>query len=503
MNEIIWQPLEGPQALAISCPADEILYEGTRGPGKTDAQLMFFRKHVGQGYGGYWKGVIFDREYKNLDDLVDKSRKWFDKFGDGAKFLASKSDYRWVWPTGEQLLFRAIKRESDYWNYHGQEFPFIGWNELAKYPDLKIYDAMMSCNRSGFLPEKHSPKNTQTGKIDVVLPDLPLVTFSTTNPYGAGHNAVKKRFIDPAPPGKMYRTEVEVFNPRTQQKEMVTKTRVRIFGSYKENIYLDAKYIADLVSIKEPNKRKAWLEGDWNIVAGGAIDDLWNENIHVKQRFKIPHSWRIDRTFDWGSTKPFSVGWWAEANGEEVKLANGNTWCPAAGSYIRIAEWYGCQKDEHNEGLRMSAKKVAEGILEREKILKDGGWIKTKVYPGAADGSIYGTDDPEEDSIGKKMSKAGVEWIKANKAPGTRITGLQLVRDSLDSAIDGVEAGPGLYFFDNCTDSIATLPVLPRCEKNPDDVDTDAEDHIYDEVRYKLLAEKKRYANAIKVKHAT
>lgn len=502
MSEIIWQPLPGSQALAISCPADEILYEGTRGPGKTDAQLMFFRKGVGQGYGNYWKGVIFDREYKNLDDLVDKSRKWFSKFDDGARFLMSKSDYRWVWPTGEQLLFRAIKRQEDYWNYHGQEFPFIGWNELAKYPDLKLYDAMMSCNRSGFLPSKHSPKNKETKTITDPLPNIPLVTFSTTNPFGAGHNAVKKRFIDCAKPGEMVRTVVNVFNPRTQQREDVVKTKVRIFGSYKENIYLDPKYIADLESIKEPNKRKAWLEGDWDIVAGGAIDDVWDRTVHVIPRFKIPANWKIDRTFDWGSSKPFSVGFWAEANGEEVTLANGKTWCPARGSYFRISEWYGCKKDEHNTGLLMSAKNVALGILEREKILKDTGWIRTKVKPGVADGAIYGSDDPEEDSIGKKMEKAGVKWLKANKSAGTRVTGLQLLRDRLEAGTEK-EGGPAIYFFDNCKDSIATLPVLPRCEKNPDDVDTDAEDHIYDEVRYKCLADAKQYAKSIKLKHVT
>jgi hypothetical protein len=41
------------------------------------------------------------------------------------------SELRWVWPTGEELLFRFGKEESDYWDYHGQEFPFIGFNELT------------------------------------------------------------------------------------------------------------------------------------------------------------------------------------------------------------------------------------------------------------------------------------------------------------------------------------------------------------------------------------
>ncbi len=63
--------------------------EGTRGPGKTATQLMRFRSRVGLGYGAFWRGVIFDMEYKNLADIVAQSKKLFNKSGDGAKFLSS------------------------------------------------------------------------------------------------------------------------------------------------------------------------------------------------------------------------------------------------------------------------------------------------------------------------------------------------------------------------------------------------------------------------------
>ena len=123
VTKVVWSPLPGSQELVMSCPCNHILYEGTRGPGKTDSQLMKFRRYVGLGYGKFWRGVIFDREYKNLDDLVSKSQRWFPEFKDGARFMSSKSDYKWVWPTGEELLFRRIKVIGDYWNYHGQSSP--------------------------------------------------------------------------------------------------------------------------------------------------------------------------------------------------------------------------------------------------------------------------------------------------------------------------------------------------------------------------------------------
>ncbi len=455
---------------------------------------MAFRKLVGQGYGAYWRGVIFDKEYKNLDDLVAKSQKWFNQFQDGAQFLLSTKDYKWVWPTGEELLFRSVAKEKDYWDYHGQEFPFIGWNELSKYADAKLYDSLMSCNRTSFLPAEHSPK-------DKVMPEIPLVVFATTNPYGAGHNWVKARFIDRAAPGEVVRTVTNVFNPRTQKREDVTKTQVRIFGSYKENRYLAPEYIAELEKIKDPNKRKAWLWGDWDIVAGGALDDLWNPSIHVVPRFSVPAGWRVDRSFDWGSTKPFSVGWWAVADGTEATREDGTTWCPVKGSLVRIAEWYGTAELGSNEGLKQSAIWVAQGIKDRELALLDAGWIEKTPQPGPADNSIFTVQEKDQDSIGKKMADAGVRWTESDKKPGSRINGLQIVRDRLEASVKG--EGAGLYFTDNCKAAISTLPVLPRDENKPDDVDTEAEDHAYDEVRYRCLAGNIRHATKIPVKHPT
>lgn len=110
----VWKPLPGSQSLSLSCPCNEILYEGTRGPGKTAAQLARFRRLVGLGYGSFWRGVIFDTEYKNLTDIITQSKRMYRLFNDGARYLASASELRWVWPTGEELLFRFGKEEGDY-----------------------------------------------------------------------------------------------------------------------------------------------------------------------------------------------------------------------------------------------------------------------------------------------------------------------------------------------------------------------------------------------------
>ncbi len=498
-QKVVWSPLPGSQTLAVTCPANIILFEGSRGPGKTDSQLMYFRKHVGQGYGKHWRGIIFDREYKSLDDIIAKAERWFPQFQDGARFLRSKSDLKWVWPTGEELLFRQMETDKEYTKYHGHEYPFIGWNELTKYPDGKCFYVMMSCNRSSFLPLEHSPD------LHKPLPEIPLVVFPTTNPHGAGHNWVKRDFIDIAEPGEVVRTKTNVFDPRTQKNIVVTKTQVRIFGSYRENRFLSPEYVAELVNERNPHRRKAWLTGDWNIVSGGALDDLWEESCHKLPRFQIPPEWELDRSFDWGSTKPFSVCWWAQSNGEETDV-NGTKIAFPKGSLFMVSEWYGTlmAKGSSNEGLKLGATAVANGIKMRENILVSQGWLDGVVYPGPADNSIRNVVEEESESIETKMADNGVLWAESDKRPGSRKVGLELVREMLKASRDfmltgNAEAGPGIYFLSNCRFALALLPVLPRDPDDPDDVDTEAEDHIYDAVRYRVLKLKKRTVRKLKV----
>lgn len=499
--DAVWEPIPGSsQAIALDTRCHHTLYHGARGPGKTITQLMRFRKRVGMGYGSYWRGVIFDREFKNLADLVAQSKRFFLQFGDGAKFLSGASEFKWVWPTGEELLFRHAKKPHDYDNFHGHEYPFIGWNELTKYPTSELYDKMMSTNRSSFSPTRDTPKNkdgTYATPNGLPLPAIPLEVFSTTNPNGPGHNWVKMRFITPAQNGEVVRTEVAVFNPQTQQDEVVVKKQVAIFGSYRENIYLPPEYVAELEQIRDPNLREAWLKGSWDVNAGGAFDDLFDSNKHVLPRFPVPEGWRIDRSFDWGSSHPFSVGWWAEANGEEVELPDGTTFCPPRGTIIQIGEWYGTNTIGTNQGLKLSSFDVAEGIRDREISMMENEWITQQPSPGPADNQIGDTRESDVDTIEKKMATKGIRWTRSDKSKGSRKIGFQLLRDRLGAVIKG--EGPAIYFMNNCVASITLIPSLPRDEDDIDDVDTDAEDHTYDMARYRVLKGNNRAAEKIKL----
>lgn len=507
-NAVI-KPLPGSQSLAISAPCNEILYEGTRGPGKTAAQLMRFRRLVGLGYGAFWKGVIFDIEYKNLGDIIAQSKKLFKKFNDGAVFLSSASELRWRWPTGEELLFRYEKKADGYWNYHGQEFPFVGHNELTKRADSEFYEAMFSCMRSSFRPEDYPLKDGS------LLPPIPLECFSTTNPFGVGHTWVKKRFIDPVPRGQINKQEIKTFNPQTELEEIVTLTRVAIHGSWRENPYLDPTYIAFLMNIKDPNKRKAWVNGDWSVTSGGRFDHLWRENVHVVEPFKIPAKWHIDRSHDWGESKPFSNLWFAESNGDTVYIGDKALKYPA-GTLFVIGEFYGCEEDQHNTGLKMSATNVAKIVKQIDNAIIDEnapaperkGQINyiagiasehSRVSAGCADNAIFNKDD-EQISIADKMEAQGVSWELSDKSPGSRVSGAAVLCEMLEAGLEGVvsESGmperPAIYFFSNVRGIVSRFPVLSRDTKKPDDVDTEQEDHDYDALRYRATKKKETMA---------
>jgi hypothetical protein len=340
-----------------------------------------------------------------------------------------------------------MKSPADYWNYHGHEYPWIGWEELTNWASGDCYEAMKACNRSAH-------------------PGMPRKYRSNTNPYGVGHNWVKAYFIDAAAGG------VPVGDSRK---------RVHIKGYWWENPSLlenDPEYIDNIRSDSNTERRKAWYDGNWDITSGGMFDDLWDARVHVLEPFPIPDSWRIDRAFDWGSAHPFSVGWWAESDG--TTAPNGRTY--PRGTLFRIGEWYGWN-GRPNEGNRMLAGEIARGIKEREKA---EGWAVKK---GPADTNIF--DAEHGVTLADDMAKLGVHWEKADKGPGTRRIGWERMRGMLEAARNADLEEPGLYVFDTCVQFVRTVPPLPRSERDPDDADTNAEDHIADETRYRIMTKKK------------
>lgn len=350
----------------------------------------------------------------------------------------------------------------DVYGYQGAEIHVLLIDELTHW-EREMYTYLRGRVRLGGLKVPSTFKEGAFPKIVV-----------GANPGGVGHNWVKASFVDDAPPMAI----------RQMPEDEGGMLRQYIPARLADNPTQEQQqYKARLAGLGNPALVKAMLEGDWNIVAGGMFDDVWSEPRHVIQRFDIPTSWRIDRSFDWGSSRPFAVGWWAECDGTDAKLPDGTTRSFPRGTLIRIAEWYGWN-GKPNEGLRMLATEVAAGVLKREKEMGIAGRVKS----GPADSAIFDTQNGV--CIADDMARMGVRWERADKGPGSRKNGWERMRKMLKAAMQHPMEEPGLLVFDTCRQFIRTVPVLPRSERDQDDIDTAAEDHIGDEARYRISQQK-------------
>ena len=445
------------QGEALKSKANEILYGGAAGGGKShyirvlsiliavqvpNVQIYLFRRLSEDLYNNHMIGV--HGYYSMLDKLVQAK-----------KVKITTAPVKITFWSGAIIHLCHCQYEKDVIKYQGAEINVLLFDELTHFMKTQ-YTFLRGRVRVAGLD---IPPNMQ----------LPLI-FCGSNPGGIGHNWVKAMFIDPA-------KEYEVWKTPKLDGGM---NRQYIPAKLKDNPSIDYEdYAAKLNGLGNPMLVRAMLNGDWDIVAGGMFDDVYNKAVHEIEPFEIPGSWYIDRSFDWGSSHPYSVGWWAESDGTDVTLKDGTVKATVRGDLFRINELYGWngQPDEGTKELAVDiAKKIK--IIELE--------MKLNVRPGAADSSIYTVEN--DNCIAKDMESEGIYWLHANKSPGSRKNGWEIFRKMLNGANSKEEKG--LYIFNVCRQFIRTIPVLPRDKKHADDVDTNAEDHIADEARYRMLAEK-------------
>lgn len=460
--------LHSKQTDAFTSLATEILYGGAAGGGKSHLmrvgaiawcaaipgiQVYLFRRVSND---------LFKNHMEGPTSFPVLLNEWINNGWVKVNYSSNEIQF---W-NGSKIFLCHCQYEKDMYKYQGAEIHILMIDELTHFTE-KIYRFLRGRCRLGslYVPAEYK------GQFPKIL--------CGSNPGGPGHNWVKASFVDGAPPMQITR----------MPKEEGGMMRQYIPAKLSDNPTLavnDPEYLQRLEGLGNPELVKAMRDGDWNIVAGGMFDDVFKTGLHIIEPFVIPHTWRIDRSFDWGSSKPFSVGWWAESDGCRIKLANGKYWTPPKGTLFRIGEWYGWN-GKANEGCRLLAVEIARKIKEREKVM---GY---NVKPGPADTSIF--DVENGNSIADDMAAAGCRWEKADKSPGTRKQGWEAMRKRFKAAFPLLEGRPmeepGLFVFANCTNGfIRTVPVLVRDDGDSDDVDTDSEDHCGDEVRYRVLKSK-------------
>ena len=447
MNEnILWSP-QPKQALFMSRFEDEALYGGAAGGGKSDALIAEALRQVEN---PCYRGLILRRTFPQLEDLISKSTRLYPAAFPGAQFNESK--HIWRFPSGAVIIFGSIQHEADKYNYQGKPYDFIGFDELTQFT-YGMYDYLA-----------HS-RNRPNG------PGTKVYVRATANPGGIGHAWVKERFVTAAKPYETLWRDVPVLKPNGET-EIFRRSSIFIPASVFDNKALlenDPGYLANLASMPEA-ERKALLYGDWDSFSGQVFSE-WRDDrahyrdgkwTHVIEPFIPPKHWQIIRSFDFGYSRPFSVGWYA---------ADEN------GKLYRIREYYG-SNGTPNVGLKLDPGAIARNIYEIEH---GDPMLKGRNILGVADPSIF--DESRGASIARLMAESP-NFIMFSPGSNNRLQGLMQAHYRL--AFD--EHGECmLQIFSTCKDFIRTVPALTYDEVNIEDVDTAMEDHIYDELRYCLM----------------
>ncbi|MBO6549110.1 MAG: terminase [Rhizobiales bacterium] len=355
---------------------------------------------------------------------------------------------------GSKIYLCHCKDEKHRFKYQGAEIHLLLIDELTHFTETIYRYLRGRCRMVGInLPTKYR------GRFPCII--------GSSNPGGLGHQWVKSTFIDPLEP-----MEIKLM----PSKEGGMK-RQYIPAKVEDNPSLatdDPDYVTKLMGLGSEELVEAMLNGDWDQVEGAFFNEFSRAK-HVVHPFSIPNSWTKFRSFDWGSAKPFSVGWWAVA-GERFETPCGKS--IPRGALVRYREYYGCVDGKPDTGLKLPSKKVAENIREKE--------YGDEISYGVADPAIFAkTDGP---SVADNMMEKGVIWRKANNKRISK-DGVQGGWDQLRDRLEGDEdTGPMIYWFSTCLDSIRLIPSIQHDSNRPEDLDTNAEDHILDETRYACMS---------------
>lgn len=433
----------------IHSPADETLYGGARGGGKTFAVILDWLIHS-DAYGRFSRAIVFRRTLVELDDFIEAARDILESAGhswnEGKKYFRS--------PKGAVFRCRYLESDTDAAKYQGHAYSRVYVEEIGNFPSEAPVRKLLGCLRPPIAGG----------------PPIRCQLKATANPGGPGQTWVKARYIDPAPAMTPFSTD--------------SGKRYKIFipAKLQDNPHLmenDPGYVDRLRDAGNEDLVKAWLEGDWNSVVGQYFRE-YDADKHVIPTVPLPNHWKVRyRSHDWGSARPNCTLWFVVADGSD--LPGVDRYIPR-GALIVYRERYGWN-GKPNEGERKTAAEVAMAIAIAEQ--DDHDLIDDNFSLNKIDPSTFATNGGP--SIAEEFAKNGI-WFK--RADNRRVAGSGASGgwNQVRGRLKGEEGVPMIYFMDCCFHLIRTLPMIPTDPVRLDDIDSESEDHAADTLRYGCMA---------------
>ena len=261
----------------------------------------------------------------------------------------------------------------------------------------------------------------------------------TANPGGVGANWVKKRYINPCEPNDSFIGKDGL-------------SRKFIPARLQDNPYLarDGRY-EKMLNALPPTQRKQLLEGNWDVAEGAAFTEFTSEE-HVITPFEIPINWERLKGIDYGYASESACVWGAVDRND--------------GTLIIYRELY--RKNLLGTELAtMLTQMELEDPFSISGVLDTACWSRT------------GTTGP---TVGETLLRAGHKLRRADK---NRIQGKIQIHEYLKLQPSG---RPKIQIFNTCPNLIRELQSIPLDKSNPEDVNTHADDHAYDALRYLIMS---------------
>lgn len=394
--------------------------------------------------------IHFRRTMPRLQQSVNMAHVLYAEAAGGYDKLQYSDKYHtFTFPCGLKVQFGQMEHTNDYMNYLGHEYVRAYYDELTEFLEDQYVWLVFSRIRTS----------------DPALKPF-LGVRSGTNPLGIGLEWVRKRFVEVAPAGTTVRERIKV--PQVTHvdgkpvRHTVTVERDRIFfpSTIFDNPWLGPEYAASLEKL-DPATKKALMYGDWYAVRGAFLGDLWDHGVHViENRKPLPNLYRM-RSCDYGYSSKASVTWWEiDHDGGATAYHNLATSkrdaMQLAGDIRDIEKFYGDWDDENNRSLLAGP-------------LDSACWNRSGLGP----------------SIAEVMIREGVGWFQS--APKGDCSARRGMADQIRYRLRtpcGTDGHRMLRFMKRCSYLIKSLPALPADPNDMEEVNTDADDHGYDDVGY-------------------